>query len=50
MKMAKKLPYPCRCGGPLVEAPIHIEHLGIHRGTTVSLVPSGKGKLEIEVV
>lgn len=115
MTKARKLPYPCRCGGPLVEAPIHVEHLGIdfgvrtghvctrcgdefltdevwqevedrakeaglfglekkvevrksgnslvvtlppkiakylgiRRGTTVSLAPSGKGRLEIEVV
>ncbi len=28
----KVLPYPCRCGGKLVEAMIHVEHLGIDFG------------------
>ncbi len=28
----KVLPYPCRCEGKLVEAMIHVEHLGIDFG------------------
>jgi hypothetical protein len=28
----KLLPYPCRCGGKLIGAPIHVEHLGIDFG------------------
>lgn len=32
MKKAKFAPYPCHCGGKLMEAPIHVEHLGIEFG------------------
>lgn len=31
-KTSKVLPYPCRCGGKLVKAPIHIEYFGIREG------------------
>lgn len=30
--MRNAVPYPCRCGGKLIEAPIHVEHLGIDFG------------------
>ncbi len=29
---SKVLPYPCRCSGKLVKAPIHIEYFGIDFG------------------
>lgn len=32
MKNKKVLPYPCRCGGKLVKAQIHIEYFGIDFG------------------
>jgi hypothetical protein len=32
MKNSKVLPYPCRCGGKLVKAPIEIEYFGIDFG------------------
>jgi len=28
----KVLPYPCRCGGKLVEATVHVEHLDVDFG------------------
>jgi len=32
MKNTKVLPYPCRCGGKLIETPMHIEYFGIDFG------------------
>ena len=32
MKNKKVLPYPCRCGGKLVKAPIEIEYFGVDFG------------------
>lgn len=32
MRKAKFAPYPCHCGGRLVEGVIHVEHLGIDFG------------------
>jgi hypothetical protein len=32
MKETEVLPYPCRCGGKLVKAPISIEYFGIDFG------------------
>jgi hypothetical protein len=32
MKKEKVLPYPCRCGGKLVKAPMHVEYFGIDFG------------------
>lgn len=32
MSEEKILPYPCRCGGKLVKAPIHIEYFGVDFG------------------
>jgi len=38
MKKAKFVPYPCHCGGKLIEAPIQVEHLGIDFGVRVGHV------------
>ncbi|MEW5936837.1 MAG: AbrB/MazE/SpoVT family DNA-binding domain-containing protein [Candidatus Thermoplasmatota archaeon] len=35
MSPGKVLPYPCRCGGKLVEAPMHVEYFGIDFGVRV---------------
>jgi len=32
VKKAKFAPYPCHCGGKMVETAIHVEHLGIDFG------------------
>ena len=32
MKKTKFAAYPCHCGGKMIEAPIHVEHLGIDFG------------------
>ena len=32
MKKSRFAPYPCHCGGKMLEAPIHVEHLGIDFG------------------
>jgi len=32
MKKAKFAPYPCHCGGKMVEMPLHVQHLGIDFG------------------
>jgi len=31
-KNGKVLPYPCRCGGKLVVAPMHVEYFGVDFG------------------
>jgi hypothetical protein len=31
-KNRKVLPYPCRCGGTLVKAPMHVEYFGVDFG------------------
>lgn len=39
----KVLPYPCKCGGKLVETMIHVEHLGIDFGLRTGTVCTSCG-------